>query len=271
MHDIPDRMADALRGQYNWHLDVDVFDHDGAKLLENGLPVSSGSITWDLRQQGGAAKGSIVVPDYSYVPTSIYSPLAPFGHHLRIRVGISDDLSAPVDWVNYGQFIITTTKVSRPDGGIRVDFIDLAWQANETVLEGREVRTFKQGGNLESIIDGLMEMALGYKVGVDGADGILLKRDFKYDRGTSYWAIIRDLCDRHGHDVVTQGAGGLRLVDRGLGGQVAERLNTGEEILSLDSEVNRLKVVNKVIVIHKGTVKVRRADASGKQKVVSFW
>ena len=134
-------------GSYRWHLKVDIIDHNGSTVLAKNIPVSDGSISWDIQRTAGHSVANLIVPerflnhpelDYhgtSLTPKNTNSPLTPFGHRARISVGVSEEPSMGVEWFTYPDQLILDTRVDRPTGTIRLECVDMAFMAEQRKLE----------------------------------------------------------------------------------------------------------------------------------------
>lgn len=96
-----------------------------------------------------------VVDGVDWTPTDAYHPLAPYGQHIHIKLGV--DLGADgTEWLDRGEFLIQSNRLSPEGDTIEVTAVDLLWRVDEAGL----IAPFRPGGTYKNSIRNLVEPAL---------------------------------------------------------------------------------------------------------------
>ena len=272
-------------GAYRWDCRIDIIDSNGSTVLAKDIPVSDGTISWDIQRTAGHSVANIVVADpwvnlpqwdtrgESLIPKSTNSPLAPFGHRARITISVSD--GGAEESFTFPDQLILDTRVDRPTGAISLECVDIAFLAEQRKLEGRE--TLRKGENRKAFIDRLWTAAEGNAPTVTVPSGVTLNAPAEevwnmrggdtpkeQDRASmTYWGIIRQVSRMMGCYVRTVSNGDLELIKIGdTANRATVSTGKGGEIINMQTEINRAQVVNKAIVVLEAEWKKRK----GKKK-----
>lgn len=292
---VTDRGRSLLQsGAYRHHLRVDIVDADGSTVLAKNIPVADGTISWDIQRTAGHSVANLVIPErflnqpqYDYLkesllPTGTTSALTPFGHRARISIGVSEHPGLGVEWFTYPDQLILDARVERPVGAITIECVDMAFLAEQRVLEGRVV--LGKGANMRTFIDNLWTQCVGTAATVSVPAGVNTTsgseqvwnvrggdKQVQQDRASmTYWGIIRQVARWMTCYVRTVGKGNLELIEIGdRTNQATVETGPDGEITEIITEVNRAQVVNKVIVLFDAEFKKKRRK-DNKKKLVPY-
>lgn len=258
-------------GSYTWDCRVDIIDHNGSTVLAKDVPVSDGTISWDIQRTAGHSVANLVIADpwvnlpgwdtknETLVPKSTNSPLAPFGHRARITISVSD--GGLWESFTFPDRLILDTRVDRPTGAITVECVDMAFMIHQLKLASRVVVPLNS--DVWNHLSEFYREAMSYFPLLDmyppgiGRPKAPFKRVFnvlgdeKERPNSSYWEMMVFLARDIDSYLRTKGSKGLEIIPiPGWMNSTSATINTGPggEIISMTSEINRAEVINGIYV-----------------------
>lgn len=194
----PELLA-ALRGSHTRTVRVSAL-YDGAPVGDTDVPVSGGALTVDL-DDDAAVTCELELADPTWLATGPTSALLPFGHRLRVTVGVR--IARSWEWLPAGPDLLVT--VVPTESGPSSTFKVTARSLIRQVQDDRFVVPYQPTGSVRACIDELLTAAVPgapvTHVGGDATvpDGLV----FETDR----WAAVQDLAARVDAVVRPVGAG----------------------------------------------------------------
>lgn len=210
------------------------------------LPVSAGSVSFDLSNASGARSGTVRVPGYAWAPVDETDPLAPFGQSLDVVFDYG-----PLGEVDVGRFPIVAAQVPRPGGLVEVTIGDPAVYVDRYVLEGWG-RSYGKSALTTGAIMALVNDAVSAQYDRNDIPGALIGGDgYAVTTGTSRWQAALDLADMEDCDLWFGDDGRLNVASRYKTTQPVDVLDVGEGgvILTMTTGVDILTAYNRVVVL----------------------
>lgn len=233
---------------------VEAFTLEGESL--GVIPITGGSVSFDLTRTAGLRAGSLEVPGYEWAPHSETDPLAPFGQYVTVTYDYSYDTSEAGEaaTVELGQFPIIGTEVRRPAEPVRVMLGDWAYRPQRALAESPI--QLEATVTIAAAIVSLIQPALPFDltVAVDDTGGDTIGGDgFIVNAGESPWDAAFNLADTHdcylylGRDPSQV----FIVTAAGFAPSPVARIATGDGgvIVAMSADVNVLTACNRVVAL----------------------
>lgn len=195
---VTDAYLAAVRASHTRRLRVTLM-YDGATITDD-LPVSSGTLTLDLDDEAYAT-AELELADPTWLATDLTGPLLPYGHRLRIEVGIV--IGVDVEWIGVGPDLLLTSVPTW--AGVASDTKVSARSLIRQVQDDRFTVPYQPSGNVRAAITALLQTA------VPGATVTHVGSDATIPAGLLWeverWEAVRDLAARVDCVIRPSGAG----------------------------------------------------------------